>query len=82
MTTNLKWALAAAVILSAMSAMFKKPRTLVTAPARRVIRRAQLRLYLQHQEDTKRAIERIAAELAQRRCDDEGNLDEEYWLDL
>jgi hypothetical protein len=81
MTTNLRWVLAAAVILSVLGAVLTKPRTFATASARNLIRRAQLRLYLQHQEDTKRAIERIAAELAQRRCDDEGNLDEEYWLD-
>jgi hypothetical protein len=81
MTTNLKWAFAAAVILGAIGAMLKKPRTFVTASVCRLIRRTQLRLYLQHREDTRRAIERIAAELAQRRCDDEGNLDEEYWLD-
>ena len=81
MTTNLRWVLAAAVILSAMGALHKKPRTFVTASARRLIHRAQLHLYLQHREATKRAIDRIAAELAQRRCDDEGNLDEEYWLD-
>jgi hypothetical protein len=35
----------------------------------------------QHREDTQRAIERIAAELAQRRYDEEGNPDDEYRSD-
>jgi hypothetical protein len=78
MTPILRSALAVAVILGAMGAAFEKPRTTVTAWACRLI---QLRRYLQRREDTKRAIERIAAELAQRRCDDESNLDEESWLD-
>src|SRR5260221_480176 len=43
----------------------------------------QDRLDTQAQIDgNRRAIERIAAELAQRRCDDEGNPDDEYYSDF
>jgi hypothetical protein len=73
---DLTWALIAAVILAVVGLMFKRPRAIVTAWTRRLIRRVQLRLYLQHREDTLRAIERIAAELTQRRCDEGGNPDE------
>jgi hypothetical protein len=41
----------------------------------------QLRLYLQHRENTQCAIERLAAELAQRRCSQEGNPDDEFYSD-
>jgi hypothetical protein len=78
---DLAWALIAAVILAVIGLMFKRPRAIVTAWTRRLIRRVQLRLYLQRRENTQRAIERIAAELAQRRCDEEGNPDDEFRSD-
>jgi hypothetical protein len=77
----LTWALMAAVALAVMGVVFKRPRAIVAVWTRDLIRRAQLRLYLQHREDTKHAIERIAVELAQRKCNEEGNPDEEYWSD-
>jgi hypothetical protein len=36
---------------------------------------------LRRSEDAERAIERIAAELAARRCSQEGNPDDEYYSD-
>jgi hypothetical protein len=78
---DLAWALIAALILAVVGLMFKRPRTVVTAWARRLIRRMRLRLYLQRRENSQRAVERIAAELAQRRSDQEGNPDEEYHSD-
>lgn len=81
MILALAWALAAALVLAIVGLLFKKQQVIFAAWVRRLIRRAQLRLYLQRREDTQRAIERIAAELAQRRCDQEGNPDEEYRLD-
>jgi uncharacterized protein HemX len=81
MTRDLVWALVAALILGAASVVFAKPRNLVTAWARGLTRRVLLRLYLQNREDTQRAIERIAAELTQCRCAEEGNPDDEYESD-
>jgi len=82
MISDLVWALIAALILAIVGIAFAKPRTLVASWVRGVIRRVQLRLYLQHREDTQRAIERIAAHLTQRLCDEEGNPDDEYRSDL
>jgi hypothetical protein len=81
MIHELVWALIAALILLVVGIMFQKPRAVVTAWGRSQIRRVQLKLYLQRREDRQRAIERIAAELAQRRYDEEGNPDDEYWSD-
>jgi len=81
MILDLIWALVAAAILAALGMVFKRPRAAVATWSRSVVRRAQLRLYLQHREDVHRAIERIAVELAQRKCDEEGNPDDEYWSD-
>lgn len=81
MIQDLVWALAAALILGVVGVLFAKPRSLVTTWGRNLIRRGQLWLYLQRREDAQRAIERIAAELAQRKCDEEGNPDDEYWSD-
>jgi hypothetical protein len=82
MMGDLVWALLAALILGGVSVVLAKPRTAVTAWCRSLIRRLQLRLYLQHREDTQRAIERIAAHLTRRLCDEEGNPDDEYRSDL
>ncbi|MGH3219636.1 MAG: hypothetical protein ACRDPY_13165 [Streptosporangiaceae bacterium] len=81
MILDLAWALVAALILAVIGLLFARPRTAFVAWSRGLIRRAQLRLYLQHREDTQRAIERIAAELTQLRCVQEGNPDEEYRSD-
>jgi hypothetical protein len=81
MVLDLFWALVTALILGAVSFAFARARTFVTAWARLLIRRIRMRLYLQHREDTRRAIERIAEELARQKCADEGNPDEEYWSD-
>ena len=81
MVVDLGWALVAALVLGVAGLAFRKPRDAASAWGRRLIRRAQLRLYLRHRQDTARAIERIAAELAQRRCDQEGNPDDEYYSD-
>jgi hypothetical protein len=81
MIINVVWALVAAVILALLGLIFKKPRALVTAWTRELIRRVKLRLYLQRREDTQRAIELIAAELAHRRYSEEGNPDDEYYSD-
>ena len=62
--------------------MAKRPRTVMAAWIHTLVRRVQLRLYLQRRENTQRAIERIAAQLTQRLCDEEGNPDEEYRSDL
>src|ERR1700733_138912 len=81
MVLDLLWALVAALILGVISVAFTRPRAFVAARTHRLFRHIQMRLYLQHREDTRRAIERIAAELTQRRCDQEGNPDEEYRSD-
>jgi hypothetical protein len=81
MVRDLTWALIAALILTLLGITLKRPRTLAVAWARSLVRRVQLRLYLQHREDTQRAIERIAAELTQRKCWEEGNPDDEYESD-
>ena len=64
-----------------MGVLLNRPRGIITTWIRKRIRLIQLRLYLQHRQDTQRAIGRIAAELAQRRCDQEGNPDDEYRSD-
>jgi uncharacterized protein YecA (UPF0149 family) len=81
MVIDLVWALVAALILGVISVAFTRPRVFMANRTRMLIRRVQMRLYLQHREDTRRAIERIAEELAQHRCDEEGNPDEEYRSD-
>lgn len=78
---DLVLALVAAIILAAVSLVFNKPRALAVTWLRGLMRRIQMKLYLRRQEDTQRAIERIAAELAQRKCDEEGNPDDEYRSD-
>lgn len=60
MLAALAWALVAAVVLGVVSLIFEKPRAIVTTWAARLVRRVQLRLYLQRSENTQRAIERIA----------------------
>lgn len=82
MLDALVWAIIAAVVLAVVSLILKRPRTIAAAWIRRLVRRMQLRLYLQRRENTQRAIERIAAQLTQRLCDEEGNPDEEYRSDL
>lgn len=82
MLVALIWALLAAVVLAVVGLMLKRPRTIVAAWICGLVRRTQLRLYLQRRENTQRAIERIAAHLTQRLCDEEGNPDEEYRSDL
>jgi hypothetical protein len=81
MLAALTWALIAAAILAVLSLIFRKPRGIMTTWVASLVRRVQLRLYLQHRENTQRAIERIAAELAERRSSQEGNPDDEYWSD-
>lgn len=81
MVLDLAWALIAAVVLAAVGLMFKRPRAVVAAWTRKLIRRVQLRLYLQRRENMQCAIERIAVELAQRRCGQDGNPDEEFYSD-
>jgi hypothetical protein len=81
MVEALLLALIAALILAVIGVIFKKPREAAASWIRALNRRVRLRLYLQHREDTKRAIERIAAELAQRRYNEEGNPDDEYYAD-
>ena len=81
MLAALAWALIAAVVLAIVGLIFKRPRAIVTRWAASLVRRVQLRLYLQRRENTQRAIERIAAELAERRSSQEGNPDDEYWSD-
>ena len=82
MLVALIWALIAAAVLAVVGLMLKRPRTIVAAWIRKLVRHMQLRLYLQRRENTQRAIERIAAHLTQRLCDEEGNPDEEYRSDL
>ncbi len=81
MILDLAWALIAAGVLAAVGLMFKRPRADVAAWTRSLIRRVRLRLYLQRRENMQRAIERIAVELAQRRCGQDGNPDEEFYSD-
>jgi hypothetical protein len=81
MILDLIWAIIAAVVLGVISVVFDRPRSLLAAWTRRLMRHIQMKLYLEHRENTQRAIERIAAELAQRRCDQEGNPDDEFWSD-
>jgi hypothetical protein len=89
---DLAWAVIAAAILTVLGLVLKRPRATLAAWTRGLIRRVKLRLYLQYREDTQRAIERIeedaqraieriAAELAERRCQQEGNPDDEYRSD-
>src|SRR5579863_4843146 len=54
MLAALAWALIAAVVIAVVGLMFKKPRAVVTTWAASLVRRTQLRLYLQHREDTQR----------------------------
>jgi hypothetical protein len=89
MLANLAWAVIGAVVVSTIALIFKKPRSYLRAWLNRRVHAIQLRLYLQYRLDTqaqidgnRRAIERIAAELAQRRCDHEGNPDDEYYSDF
>ena len=82
MLAALVWALIAALVLAIVGLVLKKPRTVMAVQIRRLVRRMQLRLYLQRRENTQRAIERIAAQLTERLCDEEGNPDEEYRSDL
>jgi hypothetical protein len=81
MTSGLVWALIAALIVALVGIVFRKPRALAVGWVRGQVRRVQLKLYLQHREDTQRAIERIATELTQRRYWEDGNLDDELWSD-
>lgn len=82
MLVALIWALIAAVVLAVVGLMLQRPRTIVAAWIRALVRRTKLRLYLQRRENTQRAIERISAHLTQRLCDEEGNPDDEYRSDL
>jgi hypothetical protein len=77
----LLWALVAALVLAVLGVVLRKPRTAVAGWARGVIRRVQLRLYLEHRQRVDLAIARIAAELAQRRCAQDGNPDDQLFSD-
>jgi hypothetical protein len=67
-------AFAAAVAVAIAVALLKRPREWTLRTARRVWRAVSPRRH----EDMQRAIDRIAAELAARRCGQEGNPDDEY----
>ena len=61
-----------------MRALYIKGRPMTV---KELIRRVQMRFYLQHREDTRRAIERIAEELARQKCAGEGNRMKSTWSD-
>jgi hypothetical protein len=82
MIDDLAWALAAALILTLLGVVLKKPRRLLVARARSQVRRAYRKLFLVDRlERTERGMERIAAELAQRRYNQDGNPDDELYQD-
>jgi hypothetical protein len=75
---NAFWlAVAAAVVVAVATALLERPREWTLRTARRVRRALSPRRH----EDMQRAIERIAAELASRRYQEEGNPDHEYYDD-
>jgi hypothetical protein len=82
MMLDLLWALIAALIVTLVGVAFEKPRSIIKAWAHRLIWRAQMKLYLEHRENDRRAIERIASELTRRMCAEDGNPDDEYESEL
>ena len=78
MMTAIVLAILAAVLVAAVAALLARPGRAVRQFAARVRWAMSLRTH----EDQQRAIERIAAELTQRRCDEEGNPDDEYREDF
>lgn len=69
--------LAAALVVTFLTVILRRPRE----RSLRLLRRIRRAMSLRRSEDTERAIERIAAELAARRCSQEGNPDDEYYSD-
>jgi hypothetical protein len=77
----LLWAVIAALVLAVLGVVLRKPRTAIAGWARGLIRRVQMRLYLERRQRVDLAIERMAWELTQRRCDQDGNPDDEFRSD-
>jgi hypothetical protein len=78
MIADLLYALLAAVIITALTLLLKRPRDWVMRTARRIGRA----LSPDRHEDMQRANERIAATLAYRANMEDGNPDDEYYEDL
>jgi hypothetical protein len=74
MLTTWLLAIVAALIVALVGVLLKRPRERGMRTARRI----RLAMSLRRHEEMQRAIERIAAELAMRRCMDEGNPDDEF----
>jgi hypothetical protein len=70
-------AIAAAVLITTLGALIRRPRNW----ALRAVRRVRLAMSPRRHEDIERAIERIATELAMRRYYQEGNPDDIFYDD-
>lgn len=70
-------AVAAALVIAVLGVLLKRPREWML----RMVRRILLMMSLRRHEDTQRAIERIAAELASRRYHLDGNPDDDLYDD-
>ncbi len=82
MLNDLGWALAAAALLTLAGVVLARPRRLLTNWLRSQVRRAYRKVWqLDRLERNELAIERIAAELAQRRYSQDGNPDDELYSD-
>jgi hypothetical protein len=77
MLTAILLAVAGVIVAAILAAVLKRPREWMLRTLQRVWRAMSLRRH----EDTERAVDRIAAELAARRCSQEGNPDDEYYSD-
>jgi hypothetical protein len=69
--------LVAAVVVAILGLVLKRPREWTLRTARRI----RMAMSLRRHEDTQRAIERIAVELASRRSWQDGNPDDELYDD-
>jgi hypothetical protein len=74
MLSTLLIALAAAIVAAILLAVLERPRKWIVREARRI----WLAISPRQHEQTRLAIERIAAVLTERICYDEGNPDDEY----
>lgn len=74
-------ALVAALAIAILGFIFEKPREAAWHAVKPKVHKVWWRLFLRRRECVDLAILRIAAELAQRRCDQEGNPDDEYYSD-
>jgi hypothetical protein len=77
MITAFWLAIAAALVVACAAVLLRRPRRWAVRTTLRIGTAMSLRSH----EDTKLAIQRIAAELASSRCSQEGNPDDEFYDD-